>query len=247
MSIVFSFTGSKSELTNTHFPPLTLNGAYVCGLIDFHAFNSIPNIDGKNNVFHIGNHKIKIPTGTYEIDDIAEYVTEKLKSLDSRAVLNIVANNNTMKAEIYTNRDIHFETKNSIAPLLGFDRELLQKGKETTNKDEILLLKSSSSGDEILLFKSNRVIDIMSVNMIRIQCNIISSSYINSKLVHNLHEFPIDVEPGYKIIERPSNVIYLPVTADEINTITIRIEDERGELINFRGETITVRIHLKPA
>lgn len=233
MSLVFTFTGAQSELTNIHFPTLTLDGEYVCGLVDFHVFNSIPNIDERNNVFHIGNHVIKIPTGSYELDDISQYVTEQLKKLDPQAELIIEANNNTMKTVISTNRYIHFETTNSIASLLGFKRKLL---KTPVSKNET----------KVFVFESNQPIDIMSVNMIRVLCNIISSSYLNNKLVHDLHEFPIDVEPGYKIIERPSNVIYLPVTVNEINTVTIRVEDERGELINFRGETITVRIHLKP-
>ena len=53
------------------------------------------------------------------------------------------------------------------------------------------------------------------------------------------------VEPGYKINEVPSDVIYLPINTRIINNISVNIIDQDGKLINFRGETITIRLHLK--
>jgi len=84
-------------------------------------------------------------------------------------------------------------------------------------------------------------------NIVRIDCNIVCGSYLNSSLAHTLHEFSINVEPGYKIDEIPQNVIYLPVTGKEISTVTIRIVNQDNKLLNFRGENITLRLHLKPA
>ena len=62
---------------------------------------------------------------------------------------------------------------------------------------------------------------------------------------HMIHEFFPAVPPGYKIIEIPSQVIYLPVTVKSIDHLQLRIVDQKVDLIYFRGETITIRLHIK--
>ena len=52
------------------------------------------------------------------------------------------------------------------------------------------------------------------------------------------------VSPGFKIIEIPTQVIYLPLTTKTINNIQIRIVDQDGTLVNFRGEVINMRLHI---
>lgn len=89
-------------------------------------------------------------------------------------------------------------------------------------------------------------VNINSVNTIRIECNLVSGSYVNNKAVHTIHEFAPTVPPGYKIIEVPRNVIYLPVNVKQITSIIVRLVDQDDNLINFRKELITVRLHLKP-
>ena len=57
--------------------------------------------------------------------------------------------------------------------------------------------------------------------------------------------FP-DVSPGEKIIESPRNLIYLPITSSgSIPRIEISVLDQNGDPIDFRGETITIRLHIR--
>lgn len=51
--------------------------------------------------------------------------------------------------------------------------------------------------------------------------------------------------PGFKIVEKPSNVIYLPISMRYVDEIILKITDQDGRLINFRNELVTVRLHLK--
>ena len=186
MSLTLTLSGNTSNLTAEYFPPLYLNQDYVCGLIDFQTYNSIPNVDERNNLLHIGSHVIEIPTGSYEIDDIQTFIKSKLERKKLPISMKIKANNNTLKCEVRSTEALHFEKELSIGKLLGFSKRVLEAD---------------------LLHISDLPVDINKVNVIRVECNIITGSYLNNIPVHTIHEFSPEAGPGYKIIEVPRNVI----------------------------------------
>lgn len=227
MSITLTLSGKSSELTANYFPPIELEGDYECALIDFHSYNSIPNVDNYNNLFHIGNKIIEVPIGSYELKDIVDYIKDEYESKNLGNNIFIEANNNTMQVKVLTSDDpIYFNIPNSIGKLFGFNERVLSPNEEHL---------------------SDLPVNIFKVNLLRIECNIVVNTYINNSHAHTLHEFPINVPPGYKIDEIPRNLIYLPVNYREIGSLTVRIVDQHGNLINFRGEEITIRLHLRPS
>lgn len=227
MSLTLTLSGNDSTLHTDYFPPIELSKYhdYVCGLVDFQTYNSIPNVDNSNNLFHIGDEIIEIPIGSYELDDIANYITNYLNRKKSSYQVDIRANNNTLKSLISANVPIYLNQDRTIGSLLGF------------SKKELIANQ---------LHMSDLTIDINKVNAIRIECSIVSGAYINNSHMHTIHEFSTVVGPGYKIVEVPRNVIYLPVNVKQITSVTLKIVDQNGQLLNFRGETITARLHLKP-
>ena len=223
-TLIFSLSGTSSSLESYFFPPIELISAkkYVLGLVELLTFNTIPNIDESNNRLHItGLNPLFIPIGSYEIDDIEQYVIQKLKAHE--ITFSLKANNNTLKSEIKCSREIDFNQENSIGKLLGFNKRKLVAEKHI----------------------SNEPVAILSVNSLRVDCNITSGSYVNGKKSHTIHEFFPAVPPGFKIIEIPSQVIYLPITVKTIDYLRISILDQDNNPVNFRGEIITVRLHLK--
>ena len=85
----------------------------------------------------------------------------------------------------------------------------------------------------------------MSVNSILVHCNIIHSSYKRGTQTPVAYNFFPNAAPGQKILEAPHNVIYLPVTVDVISTLSVWLTDEHGELLDLRGEELTIRFHLR--
>lgn len=227
MALTLTLSGNTSILNVDYFPPIELskNYEYVCGLVDFQTYNSIPNVDNSNNLFHIGDETIEIPIGSYEIDDIANYIASDLRNRKKDYQVSIWANNNTLKSMISSNVSIYLDKERSIGSLLGFSQRKLPENE---------------------LHMSDLNINIIKVNAIRIECNIVTGAYINNVHAHTIHEFSTVVGPGYKIVEVPRNVIYLPVNVKQITSVTLKIVDQDDDLINFRGETITARLHLKP-
>lgn len=223
-TLTLTLSGTSSILQTDYFPPIELapDKNYVLGLVELLTFNSIPNIDIYNNKFYLEDEVFTIPTGSYEIEDIEKYLQSILKPKD--IFISIKPNNNTLRCEIKCSKTIDFTPLISIGRLLGFKQRILK---------------------ENILHRSDLPVTILKVNALRVECNITSGAYINNHKVHTIHEFFPAVPPGYKIIEVPSQVIYLPVSVKTIDHLEIRIVDQDGNLVNFRGEIITIRLHIK--
>lgn len=220
---MFCLSGVGSSISCDLFPPYEVNDGDVIGLVDLSTFNSIPNIEsGVNNKFYYGEDElIEFNEGSYEVEDIERYLTERLPE---GVEFKLKANNNTLKTEIRCNKKINFQKEGTIASVLGFSKKILEPNQ---------------------YHFSDLPVNILKVHSIRVECNIVRGSFDNGIESHVLHEFYPTVGPGYKIVETPSTIIYLPVNARKVYNITVQLKDQTGSLINLRGETLSVRLHIK--
>lgn len=237
-SYTVSITDTSSTLRSTLFPALRLHRGklWEAALLDMTTFNSIPNItEGVNNKLHYykikpsdGNttlpEELSLPTGSYEIDDINKVIQE----LIGKENIEIKGNNTTLKTEISSKYYIDFSKDGSIGELLGFPK--------TSN---VLEADQTHTGE--------KTVNIIKVNTVDITCNIVHGSYRNGENHHILHTFYPSAPPGFKIVERPHNLVYLPLNTTYISDIVLNILDQDGDTIDFRGETITVRLHIRSA
>lgn len=224
-SKLFKFSGKSSILSWNLEEPLELdeNVDYGIGLINLETYHSFPNIiEGENNKLYIDNDEISFPTGTYELSDINEYIQ---KHLDSQDVFEVYPNYNTLKCHLKSNREVDFSKKGTFASLLGFEEKKLLANEMHTSENSV---------------------NIMKTNAICVDCNIATGSYDNGKSGHLIYSFFPLVPVGAKIVETPQNIIYLPISVRTIRNISLKIVDQDGELVNLRGETVTVTLHLKP-
>lgn len=263
---MFSLSGKGSEIKCNIFPPLELKttSEWEIGLVNLTTYNSIPNIETDvNDTLYLGNvtksttvafadgrtaetaksssdiysiadktildsHEdgvsIKLPEGAYELEDLERYIVETCRRSKINVDFKLKANNNTLKSEIYCSRPVDFVQPSSIGPMLGFEPRVLEPNKWHVSDHEVNIIR---------------------VNIIRIVCNIVRGAYDNGVENHILHEFALAVDPGYKIIETPTNVIYLPVNTNRVHTILVRLEDQDGRLVNLRNEIVSLRLHLR--
>lgn len=181
----------------------------------------------KNDLDVSYNYKdyIEVPIGSYEIIDIKNQINHIFKQNNVDCTIEIHVDKNTLKCTLFSNRTIYFNEHFTIASILGF------------NTDRIL--------KPLTKHESDLIVKISGVNVIKIECNIVEGAYSNSNPMHTLHEFYPSVPIGYKIVEVPQNVIYLPITVRSIQNISIRIVDQNNNLIDFRSEMVTLRVHIK--
>ena len=227
---------------NTRFNPkleLDRDKVYEIALVNLETYYSFPNIDETNNIFVYspdnGNswEKIKIPEGSYEIDDINNTIQHEMEkrdhydSINEDCYINISANSNTLKSILILEKDyqVDFNHQNSLAKVLGFTGAKYTGG----------------------FHESENVINILRINSIFINIDIISGSYVNGTTKSTIYSFFPKVSPGYKIIESPVNLVYLPITLDTIDSLNIKIMDQDGHLLNLRNEKLTIRFHIREA
>jgi len=88
-------------------------------------------------------------------------------------------------------------------------------------------------------------VNILSANSILVNIDITSGSYVNGQRYPTIYSFFYGVSPGYKIVETPPNLVYLPVTLDAIYNMQTSLTDQNGKLLNLRGENVSTRFHVR--
>ena len=84
--------------------------------------------------------------------------------------------------------------------------------------------------------ESENMFNILHINIILVNIDLISGSYVNGSTQPTIYWLFPNVSPGYKIIENSQDILYLPITADTIHSITIWLTDQNGNELNLRGE-----------
>ena len=124
-----------------------------------------------------------------------------------------------------------------------------------TNNNCEVYLRRYNSINSVLIFdsklytsgfnESENMVNILTINGILVNIDIISGSYVNGSTQPTIYSFFQDISSGYKMIENPHNLLYLPLTSDTIHSITFWLTDQNGNELNLRGENLSMRFHLR--
>jgi len=239
-SSFYILVSKKSSKIRTRYNPLIeldRNKKYEIALVNLESYYSFPNLDSTNNNFRYSPDdggawiEINIPEGCYEIADINEYIQRIMKesghydTVNDKPCISINPNSNTLKSvlTIAQGYRVSFRPDNSIRTVLGFNPLVYYEG----------------------YHESEEIVNIMNVTSLRVTSDIIGASYSNGTTGNVIYSFFPNVGPGYKIIEVPTNLIYLPVTLHTISSMETKLTDQTGKLVNLRGEELSIRFHLR--
>ena len=90
-------------------------------------------------------------------------------------------------------------------------------------------------------------VDIISFDNIFIECDIAKRMIFKGKRTGIIHNFTMDVDPGYKYIEKFRGGVqwYMMESKDIISSINFRLKKENGNLVSFNGQSVTFRLSIK--
>ena len=231
--------GNSSRICTSLGPPIQLDvdKTYEMALVSLETYYSFPNIDSSNNNFRYSPNNgddwydINIPEGSYELEDINEYIQRIMRdnghynSKFDKYGITLEPNNSTLRSvlEIKAKYQIDFTTPNSVRTVLGFNAKVYSSGYN----------------------EAENIVEILSISSLKVTSDIISSSYVNNSTENVIYSFFPSVGPGYKIMETPANLVYLPVNLSTISSIETKLIDQNGKLVNMRGENIFIKFHIK--
>ena len=213
-----------TKIKTTFNPPIELDRTrkYEMALVNLETYYSFPNMFDENNVFRYSPGfiegdstrqrqwvEVQISEGSYDLIDIAETIKIAMKrNGHNDDAVKISANTITLRSvlEIQGDFQVDFRTRNSISSVLRF-RNLVYE--ESINE-------------------SQNVVNILSVNSILVNVDVIGGSYVNGRTQNTIYSFFPNVSPGYKIVENPRNLVYLPVILDKINKMETVVADQNG-------------------
>ena len=216
------------------------NKEYKIAVTFLTGYNGIFNLTSKNNKFYFlksitdkdGYIQITIPPGAYEIEalnnEIKRIIIDDEHYTEANYPFSIKPNFSTLGSiiEISTQGPIiSIIPDDSIRDLLGFNK--------TTIFEEYNL--------------SPNPVDILSFDNIFLECNIAQGIIFRGKRSGVIHNFTMDVDPGYKYIEKFRGGVqwYMMESKDIISSICFKLKNEKGNLVSFNGQSITFRLSIK--
>ena len=232
---------NKSIQEENLFQPLqTNNKQFKIAITFLSAYNGIFNVTSDNNKFYFtksitdDNHyiMITIPPGAYEIesldDEIKRIIINDEHFSDENYPFKIRANFSTLGSIIeISNEDsaISFKPIDSIGSLLGFNKRTIY--------------------EEYNL--SDNPVDILSFDNIFIECDIAQGMIFKGKRTGIIHNFTMDVDPGYKYVEkfRGGVLWYMMEIKDIVSIICFKLKNEKKNLVSFNGQSVTFRLSIK--
>ena len=230
----------KSTHEEHLFQPLQTNNKQFNIAVTFlSAYNGIFNVTSSENKFYFlksftddGHIQITIRPGVYEIealnDEIKRIIIDEGHYTELDYPFNIKPDFNTLGSIIEISsqgRVITFVPDDSVGELLGFNKTTIY---------------------EDYNFSQNPV-DIIPFDKIFIEADVTQGMIFRGRRTGIIHNFTMDVNPGYKYIEKFRGGVqwYMLQSKDIISSICFKMKNENNPLVSFNGQSITFRLSIK--
>ena len=230
----------KSTHEEHLFQPLRTNDKQFKIAVTFlTAYNGIFNVTKRNKKFYFKKNlidedfiQIRIPVGAYEIEsldaEIKRILIDKEYYTEANYPFTLKPNFSTLGSIITISPPgpiIGFVFEDSIGTLLGVNESILY--------------------EEYNL--SPNPVDILSFDNIFIETDIAQGMIFKGKRSGIIHNFTMDVDPGYKYIEKFQGGVqwFMMHTKDIISSINFKLKNEDNQLVSYNGQSLTFRLSIK--
>ena len=200
------------------------------------AYNGTLNVTNENNKLYFNKTitnedrfiNITISPGAYEIEilknEIQRSIIDQEPFTEANYPFTIKPIFSTLGSIIEISQQrpiISFMFDESIRDLLGFNAR--------TFYEEYSPSKNS--------------VDILSFDNVFFECNFAQGMIFRGKRYGVSHNFTMDVDPGYKYIEKFRGGVqsYILESKDNISSICFKLKNENNQLVSFSGQSITFR------
>ena len=94
---------------------------------------------------------------------------------------------------------------------------------------------------------SDNPVDILSFDNVFIECDIAQGLIFRGKRSGIIHNFTMDVHPGYKYIDKFHGGVqwYMLESKDIISSICFKLKNENGNLVSFNGQSISFCLSIR--
>ena len=223
-------SGTGSEIRTVFAEPVVLDPQYeyCIALSGLQTYNVSPNIvRGKNSSITIFDKSsqewvdLQLETGSYSLQDINDTLQTLLK--EPGAIL-LVPDTSTLKCwiEIEKGYKVHFKS-GDLSTILGFKPGILESGR----------------------YSGQFIVNILSVSAINVSVDCVTGSYLDGIRRNILYTFFPNTMIGHKIVEAPSNLLFLPLTVKRLDSLTVTLTDQTFSKIDLRGETLCCQFIIK--
>ena len=229
----------KSTHEERLFHPLQTNSEQFKIAVTFlTVYNGIFNLTDKNNQFYFARSPTgetfwnTIPPGSYEIEslnnEIKSIIIDEGHFAEADYAFQIKPNFSTLGSIVENSHQgptVSSLLNDSIGDLLGFRPKVLQEQYSL----------------------SHYPVDILSFDNIFIECDIAKGMIFRGKITGNIHNWSMDVNPGFRYIEkfRGGSQWYMMESKDVISSICFKLKNENGTLVSFNGQSIAFRLSMK--
>lgn len=225
--------------------PLNLEGegGYEIALLQAKLWYSWYNISAENgnNLMRYSTDagltwkNVTFPDGQYEISQINDYLHRIMKNNGDYFVngsgqddwnIDILANFSTLKVQVDIVSGSNYQldlASSKIYTLLGFAQ---------------IVVTTSQSGTNIANINND-------INSLSIETDVVSGTYNNGLAGNVLWTFVPTTAPGTNIDINIINPVYIPVSANRIQSISMRIIDNLGRRVNLNSQPVTYLLALR--
>lgn len=253
-------SSNESNFTVNFEEPLVLDDdvEYAIGLVNLETYYNFPNIEyGKNNTFYYSADKgttynvVNIDTGSYSIGSLSSAIFEKMRANNHfdttkhkpHIQFHYDKNIGKVMLTIKDGYTIDFNRPKTFRDLLGFGANIYTVNSSSSEPAKILHIKSIMIHVDVV--EGSFVNGAKQPIIYTFTPNVSSKFMIKETPKNLIYTFSSNISTILKFTETPKNIIYVKINKKYIPYFNVKITDQDGKLLNFGGENIRMRLHIR--